>query len=76
MWFKHHDKWKSRNYTPSPGDIIFFDWEQNGGVDHVGIVEKAENGKVYTIEGNSRDEVRAKSYSLNYKCIYGYGLNI
>ena len=43
--------------------------------DHVGIVEKVENGKVYTIEGNSRDEVRAKSYSLNYKSIYGYGLN-
>lgn len=75
MWFKHHDKWKSRNYTPSPGDIIFFDWEQNDGVDHVGIVEKVENGKVYTIEGNSRDEVREKSYFLNYKSIYGYGIN-
>jgi hypothetical protein len=75
MWFKHHDKWKSRNYIPSPGDIIFFDWEQNDGVDHVGIVEKVESGKLYTIEGNSKDEVRAKSYSLNYKSIYGYGIN-
>lgn len=75
IWFKNHNKWKSRNYIPNPGDIIFFDWEQNDGVDHVGIVEKVENGKVYTIEGNSRDEVRAKSYSLSYNSIYGYGLN-
>lgn len=73
-WFKSHDKWKGKNYTPSAGDIIFFDWEVNGRPDHVGIVEKAENGKVYTIEGNSRDEVRAKSYSLDYKCIFGYGI--
>lgn len=55
-------------------NIIFFDWEVNGRPDHVGIVEKAENGRVYTIEGNSNDEVRAKSYSLAYKCIFGYGM--
>lgn len=73
-WFKNHDKWKDKNYTPNAGDIIFFDWEVNGRPDHVGIVEKAENGKVYTIEGNSKDEVRAKSYSLDYKCIFGYGI--
>lgn len=42
-------------------------------VQHVGIVEKVENDKVYTIEGNSNDEVRNKSYSLNNKSIYGYG---
>lgn len=74
MWFKHHDKWKGKNYTPSPGDLIFFDWQQNGGVDHVGIVEKVEDGKVYTIEGNSSDEVKEKSYSLTSKSIYGYGI--
>lgn len=74
MWFKHHDKWKEKKYTPNSGDLIFFDWEQNGGVDHVGIVEKVENGKVYTIEGNSSDEVKAKNYSLTNKSIYGYGI--
>ena len=73
-WFRHHDKWKDNNYVPNAGDIIFFDWEVNGRPDHVGIVEKVENGKVYTIEGNSNDEVKAKSYSLDYKCIFGYGI--
>ena len=34
-------------------DIIFFDWEGDGTTDHVGIVEKCENGTVYTVEGNS-----------------------
>ena len=37
-------------------------------------VEKVENGKVFTIEGNSKDEVREKSYNLSSKSIYGYGV--
>lgn len=73
-WFKNHDKWEEKKYTPNSGDLIFFDWQQNGRVDHVGIVEKVEDGKVYTIEGNSSDEVKAKSYSLESKSIYGYGI--
>lgn len=73
IWFKNHNKWKGCSYTPYVGDIIFFDWEQDGDPDHVGIVEKVENGDVYTVEGNSKDEVRAKHYSQNYKSIYGYG---
>lgn len=63
-----------KKYTPNSGDLIFFDCEQNGGVDHVGVVEKVKNGKVYTIEGNSSDEVKAKNYSLTNKSIYGYGI--
>ena len=55
------------------GDIIFFDWNGDGHVQHVGIVEKVENDKVCTIEGNSKDEVRNKNYSLTNKSIYGYG---
>ena len=46
--------------------IIFFDWDdengQDGLSDHTGIVEKVENGRVYTIEGNSGDSVRQNSY--------------
>lgn len=74
VWFKNHDNWKSRNYTPNLGDIIFFDWNRDNDPDHVGIVEKVKNGKVYTIEGNSSDEVKAKNYSLTNKSIYGYGI--
>lgn len=73
-WYKKNNKWKSKDYTPYAGDLIFFDWNHDNDPDHVGIIEKTENGRVYTIEGNSKDEVRAKSYSLNYKSIYGYGI--
>ena len=59
------------------GDIIFFDWEQDGHADHVGIVEKVENKKIYTIEGNSDgDMCRQKGYNVNSKVIYGYGTPI
>lgn len=46
---------------------------QDGSSDHVGIVEKVENGRVYTVEGNSGDSVRQNSYPIGYYEIYGYG---
>jgi len=44
-------QWKESSFTPKSGDIIFFDWEEDGKPNHVGIVEKVENNKVYTVEG-------------------------
>ena len=73
-WFKSMSKWRDRGYVPKKGDIIFFDWEQDGHADHVGIVEKVENDKVYTIEGNSGNQVKSRSYKINSNDIYGYGL--
>lgn len=64
------------DYEPRPGDIIFFDWDDGGqdsSSDHVGIVEKVENGRIYTIEGNSGDSCRQNSYPIGYYEIYGYG---
>lgn len=55
------------------GDIIFFDWENDGHSDHVGIVEKVENGKVYTIEGNSGNECKQREYNADSSVIMGYG---
>ena len=58
------------------GDIIFFDWadSNDGKADHVGIVEKAVDGKVYTVEGNSSgDTCRQKEYSIDSSVILGYG---
>ena len=56
------------------GDIIFFDWESDGTSDHVEIVEKCKNEKVYTIEGNSNDDMcRQKEYDINSNVICGYG---
>jgi hypothetical protein len=72
-WYKDHKKWKNKSCIPQTGDIIFFDCNGDGHVQHVGIVEKVENDKVCTIEGNSKDEVRNKNYSLTNKSIYGYG---
>ena len=75
-WFQERGLWQDNSYEPRPGDIIFFDWEdggQDGSSDHVGIVEKVENGRVYTVEGNSGDSVRQNSYPVGYYEIYGYG---
>lgn len=73
-WFKSNGQWADRNYEPKAGDIIFFDWEGDGSTDHVGIVEKCENGTVYTVEGNSGDACRTRTYSVGSSAIYGYGL--
>lgn len=75
-WFKTCNLWQERGYIPKAGDIIFFDWEESkdGQADHVGIVERSDNGKVYTIEGNSNDDMcRQKEYDLNSSVILGYG---
>lgn len=74
-WFKAMNEWREPGYIPKPGDIIFFDWEVDGSVSHVGIVEKIENDTIYTIEGNSiNDDCQKRSYSINNKFIYGYGV--
>ncbi len=77
QWFSDRDLWQDNSYEPRTGDIIFFDWDKNGGQDglpdHVGIVEKVENGYVYTVEGNSSDSCRENRYALGYYEIFGYG---
>ena len=77
-WFKDRGQWIGNSFEPSPGMIIFFDWDdedgQDGNADHVGIVEKVENGRVYTIEGNTSDSCRQRSYPVGYYQILGYGI--
>ena len=73
-WFKARGLWQDGSYEPRPGDIIFFDWEGDSLPDHVGIVEKVENGRVHTVEGNSGDMCRENSYPAGSAVIYGYGL--
>lgn len=79
-WFQSNGQWQGRDYEPQPGDIIFFDWDnkgssgpQDGEADHVGIVEKVENGVIYTVEGNSGDSCREKTYTVGYYEVLGYG---
>lgn len=73
-WFKDRGQWADRSHEPSSGTIIFFDWEGDGETDHVGIVQKCENGTVYTVEGNSGDSCRTKTYVVGSSEIYGYGI--
>ena len=73
-WFSGNGQWQSRSYEPSAGDIIFFDWDGDGTTDHVGIVDKCENGIVYTVEGNSGDACKQNQYSVGSSSIYGYGV--
>ena len=73
-WFKGNGQWQDRNYEPTAGNIIFFDWDSDGIIDHVGIVKRCENGIVYTVEGNSGDACRQNQYGVGSSSIYGYGI--
>lgn len=80
-WFKERGQWLDGSEEPVPGMIIFFDWDNNGSSgpqdgesDHVGIVERVEDGRVYTVEGNSGDSCRENSYVIGHYEIYGYGV--
>ena len=74
-WFQSHGQWGARDYDNlAPGDAIFFDWNLDGRADHVGIVIGTDGSRVYTIEGNSGDACKIRSYDVNYECIKGYGL--
>lgn len=73
-WFQAQGKWQGAGSVPSPGMIIFFDWDHDGASDHVGIVESCDGTTVHTIEGNSGDAVRQNSYTVNSQSILGYGL--
>ena len=74
-WFISHGQWGARGYENiAPGDAIFFDWDLDGSADHVGLVIGTDGNRVYTVEGNSGDACKIKSYPLDYACIKGYGL--
>ena len=81
-WFQERGQWADGTATPVPGMIIFFDWDspdgesgpQDGQSDHVGIVARVEDGMVYTIEGNSGDACRERSYPIGHYEILGYGV--
>ncbi len=76
-WYQNNKNpgyWHDRgSYTPKAGDLIFFKFNTNNNyVNHVGIVTGISGGKVYTIEGNTSNSVRERSYGLNDTAIVGY----
>ena len=81
QWFQERGQWLDGSAEPVPGMIIFFDWDNKGGsgpqdgeADHVGIVQKVENGIIYTVEGNSGNLCRVNRYSVGQYEIMGYGV--
>ena len=85
-YFKEKNRWQDREngYIPAQGDVIFFNWlekDENENLfqdekcDHTGIVEyyDSSTNKVYTIEGNSHDECKERSYNADDVQIMGYG---
>lgn len=79
-WFQERGLWLEGSSEPTPGMIIFFDWNkedtngQDGLADHTGIVAKVENNTIASIEGNSNDRVEINTYSIGNKEILGYGI--
>ena len=73
-WFESQGQFMDGSYVPATGDLVFFDWGNDGSIDHVGIVESVVDGTIYTIEGNSGDKVARRSYPIGYEQIEGYGV--
>lgn len=79
--YKQAGRWEEDDaYVPKPGDIIFYDWQDDGTgddtgtADHVGIVTKEASNVIYVIEGNSNDAVQRVLYKVNSKFFRGFGL--
>lgn len=79
--FKKKGIWVENDaYKPSAGDIIFYDWSDNGkgentdGASHVGIVQKVVGSKIYVIEGNYGNTVKVRTLQVNGRYIRGYGV--
>ena len=78
--FQNLGRWTENDaHVPHLGDIIFYDWQDNGvgdnkgSSDHVGIVEKVENRKITVIEGNKNDSVSRRVLNVNGRYIRGFG---
>jgi hypothetical protein len=79
--YKKAGRWIENDaYTPQAGDIIFYDWQDNGtgdnvgSSDHVGIVISVNGTNLKIIEGNISDSVGYRNIKINGKYIRGYGI--
>lgn len=72
IWFE------DESITPKVGDLILYDWQDNGvgddtgWADHIGMVEKVSNGVITVIEGNNNSSVKRRTIKVNAKYIRGY----
>ena len=67
-------------YVPKVGDIIYYDWDDNGigdntgWSDHVGLVVAISGKTMTVVEGNKADKVGSRKISVNAKDIRGFGV--
>jgi len=83
-WIKllyEDDMWiEDDSFRPQPGDLIFYDWDDNGRgdctghADHVGVVETVNGISMTIIEGNNNNAVRRRVISVNSRYIRGFGV--
>ena len=78
---KKLSSWQERDdYTPTIGDTIYYDWQDNGKgdntghADHVGIVAGISGTTITVIEGNNADAVKTRKIKVNGKTIRGFGV--
>ena len=79
--YKVKGRWEEKDsYVPKIGDIIMYDWQDNGvgdnvgSADHVGLVTAINGTNLTVIEGNKNDAVAYRSININGKYIRGYCL--
>ena len=79
--YKKADRWvENDSYTPQEGDVIFYDWDDNGVgdntgySDHVGIVVEVNGTSLKVIEGNMSNAVGYRTLQVNGQYIRGYGI--
>ncbi|MCL2249405.1 MAG: CHAP domain-containing protein [Oscillospiraceae bacterium] len=68
---------RSSGYQPREGDTIFFHNPSTGRINHVGLVVafNPETNRVYTVEGNTNNQVRVLYHDLSSPSIHGFGRN-
>ena len=71
-WYQSKGRWQWKGYVPKMGDIVYYDWNGDRVVDHVGLVESYSNGNITTIEGNYSDQVKRRTINYKSSSIFGY----
>jgi len=70
-WLQQRGWWLPQMATPSPGDLVLYDWD-GGAADHIGIVESAPKpGRIVAIEGNVFSRVARMTRDTSH--VAGYG---
>ena len=81
LLYKQLGRWiESDAFVPSPGDVIFYDWQDNGvgdntgTPDHVGIVTSCDGKSIHVIEGNVSNKAGTRTLAVNGRYIRGFGI--